>query len=420
MKLKVSYEQTGQSWTLKPNREYVVGSGEDCDIFLPNVSVVSERHLKFSFNQLKNTWHLYDLGSSSGTFVENIPVTDYAIAAPTNIRIASGIFLVATPIPDTASPTSAPPAPPPIYTPPTLDSRLPPPPVVPNSTPGIPVTTNRNSAINKDNQNQNLTRKSSSSQPTPKPKLSPLPVLTWKEYVDKQVKKQLDVSSSTATKFCLITGFRNTPWIREYGQTGFRAFDGYIIPNFQGSVDRVIAEIEDNLGQLRQDEDTDCFIAKLTDAHIADSATQKFLGVELFPIRRGIVQRGDYRRFCVVAYHRVRTYLLVEKYGSDLFVSWITRFEPQPTPVIMIVWALVASLLAIVLGSTSQNFFLFLLFPLIWWEIYILTPIIMESMGILPKKANARLIIGLLVVPSFFLISIMAGVSALGSWFNYY
>ncbi|TBR61728.1 hypothetical protein B4U84_13410 [Westiellopsis prolifica IICB1] len=64
MKLSLLLEQTGQSWTITPNREYVVGSGKDCDIYLPNNNVVSTHHLKLSFNQQSNTWHVLDLGSS--------------------------------------------------------------------------------------------------------------------------------------------------------------------------------------------------------------------------------------------------------------------------------------------------------------------------------------------------------------------
>ncbi|MCC3491497.1 MAG: FHA domain-containing protein [Microcoleus sp. PH2017_25_DOB_D_A] len=99
MQLKLKLEQTGQSWTLKPNgREYVIGSGSDCDIPLPNVNVVDTHHLKLSFNQSTNTWHVCDLGSKNGTFVDSQPITDYSIKAETRIVIAGGVLLVATPV----------------------------------------------------------------------------------------------------------------------------------------------------------------------------------------------------------------------------------------------------------------------------------------------------------------------------------
>jgi hypothetical protein len=374
MQLKLFLEQTNQSWTLKPNREYVIGSGSDCDIPLSFVNVVSDRHLKLSFNQLTNTWHAYDLGGSKGTFVDNQPITDYPIKTQTKIVLAGGIFLVATP----EGATSTAPTPPPLYT-------------VPR-TQAIEDRMNRRSihAIDSGDVRHEFSQSK---------------MLTWEEYVEKQVRKQLDGLARWATRFYLVTGFRNTPWVRRYGSIGFDAFDGYIIPDFPESAETIAIGIEKQLGQLKQYQNTDCFVAKLTDAHIADSETQKFLGVELFPVIRG--GKADYRRFSIVSYHRVRTYLLVENYGTDLFVSWVTRFEPEPTPVVMGLWLLLASILTLILLPTTQgNLYLSSIPICIWILIYIATPKVMQGGGVVPKKANSRLLIFCLLIIYFVFISV--------------
>jgi FHA domain len=374
MNLNLFFEQTGTSWTLKPNREYIVGSANDCHISLPGMNVVSQHHLKFIFNQSSNTWHVTDLGSTNGTFIENQRIADYEIQAQTRIAVAAGIVLVATP--DVAIVTAQPP----VYTPPAPSA----PPVY-----------------------------SSASQPTysvssrpniPQSYSPPMEMLTWKEYVEQQVQQRSNFMARIAMRFYLVTGFRNTPWTRNLG--------GYVLPNFRESAETVAIAMEEKIGQMTQYEDTDCYVARLTDAHIVNSATQTFFGVELFPIFRGKKPNADYRKFCVVSYHRVRTYLLVENYGSDLFVSWVTRFEPQPTVVKMVLWLTLAIILGL-LGLVSQNLILSLVPFFIWCEIYLLVPIIMQASGILPKKANALLIIVLMLLITFILFITLSAISAL-------
>jgi FHA domain len=350
MRLKLVLEQTNQSWTLNPTREYIIGSGSDCDIALPYVSVVASRHLKLSFNQLTNIWHAQDLGSANGTFVDNQPISDYPIRSDTKIAIAGGIFLLAAP--EGLTPAT-------------------PPPVQPQYG-------------NYKTQSYYSVQRSA-----PTNKFGSLEVLTWGEYVERQMDKAPDWFGRITTRFALATGFRNTPWIRASGQTGFNAFDGYVIPDFKEPADKVALAIAEKLGKLKQYENTDCWISELTDAHIVDSETQKFSGIELFPIHRG--GKADYRKFCVVSYHRVRTYLLVENYGSDLFVSWVTRFEPNPTSI----WARLTFVISLISLS-----------PLIIWSLlYIAVPVLMLKNNILPKKANAKFTIFLV-----FLIPIIVGV----------
>ncbi|MEA5578013.1 FHA domain-containing protein [Anabaena sp. UHCC 0451] len=402
MQLKIE-QQTGgtdknRNWTLKPNSECIIGSGSSCDITLPYPDIVSDRHLRLYFDKYTQTWQAQDLVSSNGTFIDSQRITDYQITRETRIAVGGGIFITVTPVGNVASNAPAPP-PPPVYTPPTPKLQQ------PVSNGGNYEYRDEPSVSRNTNRNRSYSRK----------------VLSWREYVEKQAAK-LEGIGHLATWFHMITGFRNTPWISGFGSNdkgnNFNSFDGYILPDFKESEKVVIDKIEDRLSKMQQYQDTDCFIARLTDAHIADSATQSFLGVELFPIRRSESDEADYRRFCVVSYHRVRTYLLVENYGSDLFVSWVTRFEPNPTSVIMRLWLILAIILTL-LTAQSNNFYIIITPLTIWSEIYWLTPLIMESMGIVPKKANALLVMGLLVVPTLFLISIAAGISAFQRSFSY-
>lgn len=97
MKLKLQQEQTENTWTLRPNREYVIGKGKDCDIPLTDVSV-GDRHLKLSFDPATNAWNASDLGSSNGTYINNQRITNYPIFAQTRIGLAGVVFFVATPL----------------------------------------------------------------------------------------------------------------------------------------------------------------------------------------------------------------------------------------------------------------------------------------------------------------------------------
>jgi FHA domain len=399
MKLELSLENSNHSWPLTPDKSYIIGSDTSCDFTLPLAENVRGQHLKFSFDQANNCWLAEDLSGRRGTIVNNMLVAIALIKGITRIVISDEIVLIATPEFATAPPVAAPIIPAPVVAPTLVASAPVPAPAMPNvyvPNPNLYNSGYAGTPTNGNNPPPPVVSRSEVSSGISRASAEELRVLTWAQYVQKQSlehgKKSL--AMDWIINFALKTGFRNTPWMKD--------IDGYIIPNFKGSAESVSAAIEKEVGLLRQYEETDCYISSLTDAHIADSGTQSFLGVELFPIIRSRHHnKGDYRKFCITAYHRIRTYLLVEKYGNDLFVSWITRFEPTPSPVGMTLFLVIALLGSVILlfSVMSAGFkgLIFATIPMVlWWSFFYLTPWIMSSLKILPKKANAKLVIGLL------------------------
>ncbi|MDY7016277.1 MAG: FHA domain-containing protein, partial [Cyanobacteriota bacterium] len=158
MKLKLLREQTGESWTLKPNRECIIGRSQDCDIVLADAVSVGDRHLKLSFDPTANAWYACDLGSGNGTYINSQRITNCALAAQTRIGLAGNIFLVATP--DGLAPAAPPPS---LYTPPSQSYNSP-------SPTRFPTT-------------------GGAYRDTPQKTASSLRVLGWSEYVEKQACK---------------------------------------------------------------------------------------------------------------------------------------------------------------------------------------------------------------------------------------
>ncbi len=425
MKLNLTLRNTGDVWTLNPDRSYVLGSEASCEITLSEISILSRRHVKFSFDDIENHWIVQDLQSTNGTFVDGQRIDRHVIRGRTEISVANEVLLIAEPLRDAysspqvteirnPSPVSSPSqqaSSPPVSTP---SSPYAPPIYQPNSqqtsyegTYGTEVSPSRNIPF-PSTMNRAKARGSTFSSKT----------LTWQQFVSKQVKLTKHPVRKLVAWGSMITGFRNTPWVRYFHgynpeQSGncFLDFDGYVLPNFQESASKILTGIENKLSQLREYENTDCRIVKLTDAHLIDSASQNFIGIELFPVSRG--GKPDYRRFCVTSYHRVRTYLVVENYGSDLFVSWLTRFEPVPTSWPMILWLTAALLLSIVIfanTSSSNNGIridsvVFSFYPiLIWLTCYYFLPLTMQYLKILPKKSNAIFICILLFIILFVIV----------------
>jgi pSer/pThr/pTyr-binding forkhead associated (FHA) protein len=372
MQLKVFSEQTNQSWTLKPQRDYVIGSGSECDLPLPYPNIVDSRHLRLSFDQSQGSWTIYDLGSSNGTYINNQRVNNYVVRTQTRIGVGGGVFIVLTPEVNTAPAPSIPSAPP-----------APPPPVY----------------------NQNRTAPVSNSEQvyryTAPVTTSPLRVLSWGDYVEAQAAKLSNWWNRVALRFYLMTGLRNMLWVN---------FDGYIIPNFQEPADKIALGIENNLNQLKQYEDTDCHAVFLTDAHLTDSTAEVFSGIELFALKRG--NKRDFRRFCVVSHHRIRSYVVVENYGADLFVGRLTRFESQPDGFVpgLILGLSIFIVLILTFFSTifesmfnlygysvSVGLWLLILVGIFWTTNFILVPFLMKEFKLLPRPANTQLIWLLLI-----------------------
>ncbi|MEH2114641.1 hypothetical protein [Nostoc sp.] len=363
MKLKLFIEQTGKTYTINPNREYVVGTSQDCDIALPNIASSPERYLKLGFNQASNIWHAYNIGINP-SYVNNQPITDYPIKAQTKIVIAGGsLVLVVTPE------------------------------LAPVAANRQPTNSFNNAGYNNINANAGLYAQTPGTrEPVHQPLISKatsnLKVLNWGEYVELQAAKAADWLNNIAIRYAMTTGIRNTPWI---------AFDGYTIPNFKEPADKIASGLEANLDRLRQYEDTDCHVVKLTDAHLDDSTREVFSGTDLSALKRA--GKRDFRRFCIVSHHRIRSYVIVENYGADLFIARLTRFESEidgTLPGIFAVIALIASLITgLVISQMVHNFagipaFLwsFIIFGSLWYANFMLVPYLMIRLNILPKSGN--------------------------------
>jgi hypothetical protein len=384
LQLQLLANNDEKTWTLKSTRgNYSIGTIPGCDIELTGISV--DVNLKFSYDEYGQIWYVSDLGKRGNLQIDGQPLSDYEIQAQSKITVERGVTLNLIPEGRSASGNG-------------------------RSSRGSTSTAIHETSTSQVNhrtfsQAQNNQRKASSQANAS----AGLRKLTWAEYVDECVIVQ------GANRFSLITGYRFTPWVRATGSVGFNSFDGYIIPDFQEvaggekSSEVVSYLIQSKLGEMtgsrsKDYNDTDCCIVALTDAHIVDSLTQNFLWswfwVEFFPVKRGIKnKRRDYRDFCVISYNRVKTYLLVENYGTDLFVSWMTRHEPPSPRIVQFL------LLAIFIMPPLREFSvavnnhnnlmaigsLFLAIPTLLWIIfYHAVPNIMLIFGIMPKKANAN------------------------------
>jgi hypothetical protein len=386
IKLQLLANNNEKTWTLKPIRDsYSVGTIPGCDVVLTGLSV--DVNLKFSYDKYSSVWYVSDLSKRGNLLINAQPLSDYQIDAQCAITVERGITINVIP---EGSPASVN----------VQSSRG-------NKTTAIYETSAP--SVNQTFQQASNNQHRASSQGNN----SKLRKLTWAQYVDECVKNQ------GATRFSLITGCRYTPWVKEPGSIGFNAFDGYILPDFKDnagrdkSSDTVMLAVQNKLSEMQPEEmkydNTHCCVASLTDAHIVNSVTQSFLGIELFPIKRGRKFRSDYRDFCVVSYNRVTAYLLVENYGSDLFVSWITRFEPQMSEAYLMIIILVSVLIGLAISAVLQNGLLLLSTMIMPVTIYLLMPQFMLQTGIVPKAANARFLGICASIIGLLFLSILAG-----------
>lgn len=98
MELKLTLEQTGESWTLRPKRHtYVVGSQQDCTIVLP-YDAVANQHIEFTFDDIKQIWYVDNLAHPNGALIDHRPVQHYALIRQTRIELSKQVVLIATPV----------------------------------------------------------------------------------------------------------------------------------------------------------------------------------------------------------------------------------------------------------------------------------------------------------------------------------
>ncbi|MEB3231767.1 MAG: FHA domain-containing protein [Leptolyngbyaceae bacterium] len=387
MELKLAISGKNQSWTLKPGRQYTVGTAPTCDLPLDMTSGAAPQHVLFRYDEAEQRWYVRDISQGVGISIDGQPASESPIERYLSINLAPGLVLTTSPHVSTPTLIPVPPTPAPPAFPTTYSGRY------NTATPTQPRPTGV--------------------YPPPRTGVSEPGLMRWKDYVQYQLDRTNHGIERLALWFHMVTGFRNTPWVKSFHDpdsasspkaNNFNSFEGYIIPNFKGGLDKVVAAVEKEIGTATNYQDTECAVVSLTDAHLVDTANQSFLGVELFPIHRSNqpFPRGDYRRFFVTAYHRVRTYLLIEQYGEDLFVSWITRYEPNPSFTSMILFLILAFFIALP-GMITGDMTLFLLPLVIWAEYFLVTPKLMEAFDVLPKAANARLI-QLVIIPITFIL----------------
>ncbi len=396
MKLKLQIEHTGQSFTLKPEIKYIVGSAQDCTINLPNIDGIAERHIALSF--VDNGWQVEDLNSPNGTFVNGQAISTYRIDAPVRIAIAGNFLIAAAPVFQDVAPLPTAPIQqiqPPQYQPP-----ISPPPVYGNTPPAYtpPLVNQPQSTSNPSAYNNAYSPVSAlpnqQSIPNPRNQINRNAprVITWWDFIDRQVEKGQSWLDQVAIRYFMTTGLRYTPYIDLMGGS---CLDGYIIPDFKGRAEEIAAGVSANLDQLRQYPDTDCSVVWLTDAHLTDGSPSPVLA---FPIKRA--SRKDFRRFCVVSHHRIRTYVVIENYGNDLFVGRITRLEDQLNglPLILLGCLFLLITIAFFVSSgysyipfdirASITMWLVIIFSGIWSATFVGIPKLMRQLNSLPVPSN--------------------------------
>jgi hypothetical protein len=384
MQLKLFIERLGKSYTLKPGRNVVVGSSSDCDIAVP--SKVQEKLLRFNFDSTTQAWTVEAL-SDSGMLVNDQPSSHEVLREITRIKTKGGT-LIATPegaqqpvLKDTLVYNGSAHAAMPQAIKEEAAQRF------QSAQAGLSnfVEKATNDYVNRQ---RTAARRPSSS----------LKEISWADFAKARSGRP---NRDWQTWYHLITGIRTAIWIKPYSA---EAFDGFIIPNFRGSIDNVVNAIEANVSNLGGYDDTECAPVRLTDGHISDSRYSSLSEIEFRPIKRSLSNEPDHRRFYVTTYHRVRNYLLCEKYGKDLFVSWITRFEPEEPEGNGLTALLFPALIGFCFLAIGEIWAWLSPLPFIMWiEIFIITPAIMAKYDIIPRRSNAYTIMIFLIVPTLLL-----------------
>lgn len=95
MLMSLLSEATGKSWTLRPNRPYIIGSDSDCDIFILGQGLVG-RHLQLSFDSMRNQWRFMQLSPAGNILVNGVSVQEQSITHTIRMGVGQDV-LVASP-----------------------------------------------------------------------------------------------------------------------------------------------------------------------------------------------------------------------------------------------------------------------------------------------------------------------------------
>ncbi|MGK7889120.1 MAG: FHA domain-containing protein, partial [Leptolyngbyaceae cyanobacterium] len=280
MELKLAISGKKQSWTLKPGRQYIIGTAPTCDLSLDMTSGAAPQHVMFRYNEVEQRWYVRDISQGAGISIDGRPVSEYPIEQSLGINLAPGLMLTTSPhVPTPTQPTLIPVPSAPVST----------------SIPAPPAPTSFPTTYPSGHSHRTRTH----TQPRPTggyhsagPRSPEPSLMRWKDYVQYQLDRTNHGIERLALWFYMVTGFRDTPWVKSFHDpdsasspkaNNFNSFEGYIIPNFEGGLDKVVAAVEKEIGTAASYQDTECATVSLTDAHLVDTANQSFLGVELFP-----------------------------------------------------------------------------------------------------------------------------------------
>jgi Inner membrane component of T3SS, cytoplasmic domain len=92
MLMNLTSEATGKTWTLRPNRSYIIGSSQDCDIVIAEQGL-SPQHLQLGFNSVSNEWWLERLNEDADIIIEGIPTTKQALTQLTRVSVANEVLI---------------------------------------------------------------------------------------------------------------------------------------------------------------------------------------------------------------------------------------------------------------------------------------------------------------------------------------
>ncbi len=106
MQLRIFLETTGQSWTLKPGREYLMGTSPDCDITVTSIDD-SIAYIKFKFDSVSSFWHIENLQNDYTTLLNNQRLLRSIIQVQSQLKVVGQSIVLS---PEMAS------APQPVYT----------------------------------------------------------------------------------------------------------------------------------------------------------------------------------------------------------------------------------------------------------------------------------------------------------------